>query len=89
MLKLANLNIYWDLGYTFNQYHIETFFAAIRSRGGSNDNPNGFQFKSAYKRILEKTEIKTSGNANCIALQDTSILNITSTQHKKTKWINI
>ena len=36
------------LAYKFSQDHIATFFSAIRSRGGFNNNPTAMQFASAY-----------------------------------------
>ncbi|KAF2896805.1 hypothetical protein ILUMI_09373 [Ignelater luminosus] len=34
------------------------FFAAVRARGGFNNNPNAFQFQSAYKRLLISLHLK-------------------------------
>lgn len=83
---VENDQLKYLLRYKFSQDHLETFFSAVRSRGGFNDNPNVSEFKSAYKRILVKTEIKTTKSANCMTLDDTSILSISSTQEKnKTK----
>ncbi|KAK5646591.1 hypothetical protein RI129_005055 [Pyrocoelia pectoralis] len=52
------------------------FFSAIRSRGGYNNNPTAKQFEGAYKRLLLKTEISTSVSANCVQIDNTSILTI-------------
>lgn len=38
--------------YKLSQDHLETFFSAIRSRGGFNNNPTAQQFSSAFKRLL-------------------------------------
>lgn len=38
--------------YRFSQDHLENFFGAIRSKNGSNDNPNSVQFKASYKRLI-------------------------------------
>ncbi len=60
------LNIYHDLvertnaprryllTYKLSQDHLERFFAAIRVRGGHNDNPNARKFRGAYKHYLVK-----------------------------------
>lgn len=39
------------LTYKINQDHLETFFSALRSKGGFN-NPNAKQFEGSYKRLL-------------------------------------
>lgn len=54
------------------------FFSAIRSRGGFCNNPTASQFESAYKRLLIHTEITTSIQANCMCLDETEILTVTS-----------
>lgn len=51
--------------YKLSQDHVETIFSVIRGRGGSNDNPNCQQFKTAIKAILMHNELKSSMNANC------------------------
>lgn len=79
---VENGELKYLLGYKLNQDHLETFFSVVRTRGGFNDNPNAYEFKSAYKRILVKTEIKATNSGNCLIIDDTSILNITSTQEK-------
>lgn len=56
------------LTFKLSQDHLETFFGAIRSRGGFNNNPNAYQFQNAFKRLLTKTELKYfDGNTNCIS----------------------
>jgi len=42
------------LTYTFSQDHLELFFAQIRQRYESNNNPYVVQFKTALKQILFK-----------------------------------
>lgn len=54
------------LSFKLSQDPLETFFSAIRSRGGFNNNPNAQQFESAYKRLLIKHEIVSSGDSNCL-----------------------
>jgi hypothetical protein len=71
------------LTYKVSQDHIEMFFSAIRSRGGYNNNPTAKQFEGAYKRLLLKTEISTSVSANCVQIDNTSILTISSRCRKE------
>lgn len=72
-----------------SQDHIEMFFSAVRSRGGFNNNPTAKQFKAAYKRLLCHTEIVSSKNANCLSLDDTNILNVSSAINKHAQNINL
>jgi hypothetical protein len=53
------------LTYKLCQDFLETFFGAIRSREGFNSNPNCLQFKTAYRQLLVKHEIKELDNGNC------------------------
>ncbi|KAK0074997.1 hypothetical protein PV325_007516, partial [Microctonus aethiopoides] len=39
---------------------------AIACRGGFNNNPNAFQFRSAYKRLLIRHELREFENGNCL-----------------------
>ncbi|KAL1495107.1 hypothetical protein ABEB36_010576 [Hypothenemus hampei] len=66
------------LSYKFSQDHLETFFGAIRRRGGWNNNPSAVQFKTAYKRLLVKHQITSSSSGNCGILDATSILHVGS-----------
>ncbi|KAL3181061.1 hypothetical protein MRX96_037120 [Rhipicephalus microplus] len=61
------------LMYKLSQDHIELFFAAIRCKGGWNNNPTVAPFVAAYKRLVVHTEVK-GGRGNCDALDDTRIL---------------
>lgn len=61
------------LTYKINQDHLETFFSALRSRGGFNNNPNAKQFESSYKRLLVRHEIEASERGNCL-IDDVQIL---------------
>lgn len=54
------------LSFKLSQDMIETFFSAIRSRGGWNNNPSSKQFESAYKRLLVRNEIQSSVHSNCL-----------------------
>lgn len=70
--------------YKLSQDHLETFFCAVRSRGGWNNNPNAQQFISAYKRLLVQVQLGGKHNANCFPLDSTKILNVTtSSRHRK------
>ena len=66
------------LTFKYSQDHIETFFSAIRIRGGWNNNPTCSQFSAAYKKLLVHTEIKASQNANSLDIGSQSILCKTS-----------
>lgn len=66
------------LTYKLSQDHIEVTFSAVRSFGGSNNNPTARQFEAIYKRLLSHTEIKGSRFGNAIQLDNTSILNVSS-----------
>lgn len=46
-------------------------FGAIRSKGGSNNNPNAAQFKAAYKRLLKVNDVICSADTNCTDFQRT------------------
>lgn len=50
--------------YKFSQDHIETFFSAVRARGGFNDNPSPLQFRDAYRKLIMNKGVKVS-NGNC------------------------
>jgi len=67
------------LTYKLSQDHLELFFAAVRSSFGCNNNPTARQFVAAYKRLLVRHEIKAVGG-NCIMIDDTKILYVTSDQ---------
>lgn len=76
------------LSYKFSQDHLEIFFSCIRAMGGYNNNPNCIlllyiQFTSAYKRLLHHNEVKSSAAANCLPLDNTSLLTISSKRIKK------
>ncbi|KAG8190195.1 hypothetical protein JTE90_011918 [Oedothorax gibbosus] len=50
--------------YKMSQDHLEMFFSKVRLRGGWNNNPTPIQFKSAYKQLLVKNDIRANDNAN-------------------------
>ena len=78
--QLKKLGLTYLLTYKLSQDYIETFFSAIRSRGGFNNNPNALQFTSAYKRLLIRHELKEFDNGNCL-FDSIEILHITSRQN--------
>lgn len=78
--QLKKLGLTYLLTYKLSQDYIETFFSAIRSRGGFNNNPNALEFKSAYKRLLIRHELKEFENGNCV-FDSIDILSISSTQN--------
>lgn len=61
--------------YKLNQDHLELFFGSIRSLGGHNDNPSCLLFRTAYKELLIRAEIREGGIGNCVPLQQINILN--------------
>ena len=46
----SNSHLKYIISYKMSQDHLELFFAAVRSSGGSNNNPTSRQFTSAYKQ---------------------------------------
>ncbi|KYN15587.1 THAP domain-containing protein 9 [Trachymyrmex cornetzi] len=77
-ILLSDDNFQYLLTYKLSQDHLETFFSAVRSRGGFNNNPNAKQFMSAYKRLLVHAEVDISKSANNIVLDETVVLNVSS-----------
>ena len=73
------MSLRYILTYKLSQDHLELFFSAIRSRGGSNNNPNSMQFKNAYKKLLVNNKVK-SIKGNCFPLDSTYILNTYNTK---------
>lgn len=78
VVKCPNPKMSFLLTYKLSQDHLEMFFSAIRSLGGYNNNPTAKQFQAAYKRLLSHHQIMTCDSANCIILDDTTILNVSS-----------
>ncbi|KYN28696.1 THAP domain-containing protein 9 [Trachymyrmex cornetzi] len=77
-ILLSDDNFQYLLTYKLSQDYLETFFSAVRSRGGFNNNPNAKQFMSAYKRLLVHAEVDISKSANNIVLDETVVLNVSS-----------
>lgn len=76
---MKNVNLQYLLTFKINQDHLETFFSALRSRGGFNDNPSAMQFEASYKRLLVRHGIFASEKGNCL-INDIQILYVTSTK---------
>lgn len=57
LFKQINKHMSYLLSFKVSQDFLETFFVAIRIRGGYNNNPNVLQFKSAYKRLLMNNDV--------------------------------
>lgn len=62
------------LTYKLSQDHLETYFSAVRARGGFNNNPTARQFTAAYKRLMCHMEVQISDKANCLPLEKITIL---------------
>lgn len=60
--------------YRFSQDHLETFFAAIRAKGGNNNNPTTVQFKAAYKKMIFNNDVTSSAYANCRNFDEVKML---------------
>jgi len=58
------------LSYKLSQDHIETFFSAVRMRGGHNNNQNCKQLFTAYKKLLVHNQATGSQYENCLAMLD-------------------
>jgi len=80
LFKILQLksHITFLITYKLSQDHLETFFSAVRSRGGYNDNPTCRQFQAAYKRLLVHNTIVGSMHGNCTILDSTKTLSVTS-----------
>ena len=70
------------LTYKMSQDHLELFFGAVRSAGGWNNNPTALQFRSAYRQLMMRHEIK-GGRGNCIPQDDTEMLSNVDDKNKK------
>ncbi|KYN18566.1 THAP domain-containing protein 9 [Trachymyrmex cornetzi] len=75
--ELKNIGLTYLLTYKLSQDYLETFFSAIRTRGGFNNNPNALNFQNAYKRLLIRHEIKELENGNCL-FDNIDILHVSS-----------
>lgn len=80
-LKLKEHNLSYLLTYKLSQDYLETLFSILRGRGGWNNNPNVLQFKSAYKKIMVRHELKEFANGNCL-FDNVAILHVSSAKIK-------
>jgi hypothetical protein len=60
--------------YRLSQDHIELMFNVVRSRGRWNNNPTAGQFRSAYRPLLMKNDIKSQLTGNAVAQEDIAML---------------
>jgi hypothetical protein len=60
--------------YHLSQDHIELTYNVVRSRGRCNNNPTAGQFRSAYRQLLMKHDIKPKSTGNAVAREDFQIL---------------
>jgi hypothetical protein len=80
----SEYNFEYILSFKLSQDHLETFFSAVRSRGGCNNNPSCLHFKGAYKKLIVKHEISGSKYGNCSILDAANILHVSSSIKSKT-----
>ena len=78
--------LHYLLTYKLSQDHLETFFSAVRQRGGWNNNPSAQQFKSAYRALLSHAGVLGTGsrNGNCMPQDTTSLLSIVNSAEGET-----
>ncbi|KAL2092739.1 hypothetical protein ACEWY4_012537 [Coilia grayii] len=76
LVESNNASCRYLLTYKLSQDHLELFFAAVRARGGYNNNPNVRQFRAAYKRLLVRHQVRT-GTGNCLLRDNTELLDAT------------
>lgn len=70
--------------YRLSQDHLEMFFGKVRSMNGSSDNPTAVQFMSAYRKLLQNSDIKVSRDSNVKCIIPSNILTIPSSSHRST-----
>lgn len=78
---LKDKGLEYLLTYKLNQDHLETFFSAVRSRGGFNNNPSAKHFEGSYKRLLVRHEIQAAETGNCL-IDDVQIFFVSSCSKK-------
>jgi len=77
-LLFSDNNFKYLMTYKLSQDHLETFFSAVRSRGGFNNNPTAKQFITSYKRLLVHADVDISKYANNIVIDETIVLNVSA-----------
>lgn len=83
-----SINFSYILTYKFSQDHLELLFGQIRQRGGSNNNPNMVQLKTAIKQILIKNAFKSKNNGNCNTFDDDVMCSILDFKWNKKEQFN-
>lgn len=82
-LLLKEKGLEYVLTYKLNQDHLETFFSAIRSRGGFNNNSSAKHFEGSYKKLIVRHEVKAVETGNCM-INDLQILFVSSANKNDT-----
>jgi hypothetical protein len=62
------------LTYKLSQDHLETFFSAVRSGGGRNNNPNGLQLKYIIRALLSHCDTVLGIGTNVVEQDETVLL---------------
>lgn len=68
--------------YRMSQDHLEMFFCKIRSMNGYNENPMSQQFVSAYRKLLNNSDVSISDRANIIQMKTSNVLTVSSGARK-------
>ena len=71
------------LTYKLLQDMLESFFSAIRMRGGFTNNPTCYQFQYAMRRLISRQQIVVSETGNCLS-DDIPILTVSSSRDQLT-----
>ena len=75
LVEIPNAPLNYILTYKYSQDHLELFFGAVRSAGGSNNNPTAPQFINIYRRLLLRSSIQ-GGKGNVTPRDSTKILHL-------------
>lgn len=87
-LLISKSHMTFFITYKISQDHLKTFFSAVRSKGGYNDNPTCRQFQAAYKRLLVHNSIVGSVNGNCSILGNTNIESVNNNTNIEKEELN-
>lgn len=71
-------NLLFLVTYRMSQDHLEMFFCKIRSMNGFNENPMSQQFISAYRKLLNNSDISITDRANVISRGEFNVLTVSS-----------
>ena len=58
-------NVTFLLTSRLSQDPLENFFAIIRNKGGTRDNPDSAQFRAAFRQCMVDSVMQPGKNANC------------------------